>query len=100
MEGNVQKMRSALEAALPIMENCPFTHYNTIEVDAVVADMKQSLALPLRNCDTLETYADFVDAWNKYVTSRKSDLCSEPDVSGFLLWLSQPNKKEEGNGKD
>ena len=57
--GNAAATREALEAALPIMRNCPFTHYNTNDVDAVVSKMEFALAKPARNCDR---YATAVEA--------------------------------------
>jgi hypothetical protein len=49
--GNAAKIRAALQAALPIMRDCPFTHYNTTEVDKVVEEMEAALSSPPRNCD-------------------------------------------------
>jgi hypothetical protein len=49
--GNAAAMRAALQAALPIMRDCPFTHYNTTEVDKVVEEMEAALSSPPRNCD-------------------------------------------------
>lgn len=59
---------------------------------AIQIRAKETLSAPPRNCDTLETYNDFVDAWNDYIRGGKPDGPIR-DVSGFLFWLSQ--KKEE-----
>lgn len=49
--GDMAAMRKALESALPIMRDCPFTHYNTTEVDKVVEEIESALSSPPRNCD-------------------------------------------------
>ena len=50
---NVKAMREALAAALPIMRNCPFTHYDDVGVDEVADAMESALAAPPRACDVM-----------------------------------------------
>ena len=62
-----------------------------------IRDGKEALSKPPRNCDTLETYNDFVDAWNNHVRSRTSADEPIPGVPEFLAWLS--STKPKGSAK-
>lgn len=90
--GNAAAMREALEAALPIMRNCPFTHYNTTEVDAVVSKMEAALSAPPRNCDRFNDSWDVLKAWSGGV-----DTPSE--IVKMIDWLLAPAAEQEGAGK-
>lgn len=84
--GNAAKMREALEAALPIMRDCPFTHYNTTEVDKVVGEINAALSAPPRNCDRFTTFADALNAWREF----------DPREAGvFDEWLFAEAKGEK-----
>lgn len=59
-----------------------------------------ALAAPPRNCDMLETYDDFVDAWNDHVRSRTSADRPVPSVQVFLAWLSGTRPKGAEDGEE
>ena len=101
---NAAAMREALEAALPIMRHCPFTHYNTTEVDAVVSKMEAALALPRRQCD-VGTTEEQCNRHNMYCNSQpKCRKCLREDaasmcISCFAKWAQMPyTEREETNG--
>ena len=87
--GNAAAMREALDAALPIMRNCVFTHYNTTEVDAVVAKMEAALSAPARNCDRF-TYE--VDAQSAFL----NEMLLIPAKSEYVRWLFSPATERKG----
>lgn len=63
--------------------------------------VEAALAAPPRNCDTLETYDDFVDAWNNHIRSRTSADEPMPGIERFLYWLSSTRQKgAEDDKKD
>ena len=62
-------------------------------ITEAIREGKEALSKPPRNCDTLETYNDFVDAWNNHVRSRTSVYEPIPGVPAFLAWLSGTQKK-------
>lgn len=87
MQSNVQKMREALKTihsrVNSLDEECGV---DPIEVRDIA---REALKIPLRNCDTLATYDDFVNAWNNHVRSRKSASDPIPDIPEFLDWLAR-----------
>lgn len=97
---NAAKMREALEAALPIMRACPFTHYDTVEVDKVIGKMEAALAKPPRNCDVFEGHT-VEDEFEKAMGYPPSETADERDELMrenwflFKLWLFAEAKGEK-----
>lgn len=92
--GNAAATREALVAALPIMRNCPFTHYNTTEVDTVVEMMERALSAPARNCDL---YDDAETAWRAWLEDKENwDEFGSPGLE-LCEWLFASAKKKGEN---
>lgn len=94
--GNVAKMREALRrlqewAAMDWNENAHLadTSGNYLKfIKGTLEIANAALTAPPRNCDTLKSYDEFVDAWNAYVRR------THGGVEGFLAWLSAEAKGE------
>ena len=83
--GNAAKLREVYEWAEKNLRD----YGSDWQLHNKLCDMlKDALSAPPRNCDTLATYDDFVDAWNDFV--RRSESGS---VACFLAWLANVGKK-------
>jgi hypothetical protein len=94
---NQFNIREALKAALPIMKDCPFTHYDTTQVDKVVVGMEAALRKPPRNCD-VGTAEEQVKRFNKFCLFHKCDECQLNNDANFLecgvRWGQLPYESE------
>lgn len=97
--GNATKLRKALKESADFARDhihIDDFHLNEecyclgcCEARAMVEMCESALTAPPRNCDTLESYDEFVDAWNAYVRR------THGGVEGFLAWLSAEAKGEK-----